>query len=199
LSAAGHAARAADYEIAGLAGLTGPETPLTAGLTIAFFGDSITMQGRYVRLIEQALAASGDTAGLGVRIARHGLNGGRVPDLLAGKSRKADFKASFADLLAREKPDVACVWIGVNDVWFGAEGTSPEEFEARRSSTTDADVPASTARLMGELIGRLAARTIWVARGSSPPRSAKVRSSGGTTATAMTVRITRPIARTTPG
>ena len=51
----------------GLQALTGPETPLRKGDTVAFFGDSITMQGDgekgYLGLLRAALAGAEATTG----------------------------------------------------------------------------------------------------------------------------------------
>jgi lysophospholipase L1-like esterase len=130
LSEPARAERQKRYDIPGLANLTGPATPLKAGMKIVAFGDSITMQGRYTKMMGDALSKGEGTKGLGIQLVRYGLNGGRVPDLLAGKSLKGDFKATMEELLQKEKPDVVSIWIGVNDVWFGEKGTTPETFEA---------------------------------------------------------------------
>ncbi len=121
------------YDIPGLANLTGKDTPLKAGMKIVSFGDSITMQGRYTKLMGEALSKGQGTQSLGIQLTRHGLNGGRVTDLLAGKSLKADWKATMEELIQKEKPDVVTIWIGVNDVWFleKGNGTTPEDFEAQ--------------------------------------------------------------------
>ncbi len=66
-------------EESGLASLTGKNTPLKPGTSIAFFGDSITMQGGYIQTMQKALATSPQTKDLKVKLLQHGLNGGRVP------------------------------------------------------------------------------------------------------------------------
>jgi lysophospholipase L1-like esterase len=130
LSEAARAERAKFYQVPGRANLTGAATPLKEGMRIAFFGDSITMQGGYVRCIEKALQEGEGTKRMSIEVFQHGLNGGRVPTLLAGKSPWGTLGGTMAELLAKERPDVACVWVGVNDVWHGPKGTSPEDFEA---------------------------------------------------------------------
>lgn len=117
-------------EPAGVARLVGKGTPLRAGMKIAFYGDSITMQGGYIATIRKAIAASPDTKDLKVQLFQHGLNGGRVPTLLEGQSPWGKLGGTMAELLAKEKPDVVVLFVGVNDVWHGAKGTTPEDFAA---------------------------------------------------------------------
>jgi lysophospholipase L1-like esterase len=114
----------------GVAQLVGKGTPLRAGMKIAFYGDSITMQGGYIEVLRKALAASPDTKDLKVQLLQHGLNGGRVPTLLEGQSPWGKLGGTLPELLAKEKPDVVVLFVGVNDVWHGEKGTTPEEFEA---------------------------------------------------------------------
>jgi lysophospholipase L1-like esterase len=130
LSDAAKAERAKLYTLPGRANLAGRGTPLKDGMSIAFFGDSITMQGGYIRSIQAALKAGEGTKDLKIQLHQHGLNGGRVPTLLEGKSPWGKLGGTMQELLDREKPTVACIWIGVNDVWHGAKGTTPEDFEA---------------------------------------------------------------------
>jgi len=129
LSEKARAERKQCYNISGLARLTGRATPLKAGMKIVAFGDSITMQGRYVRMMDAALSKGEGTKNLKIKLVRYGLNGGCVPDLLAGKSQKGNFHATMEELIQKEKPDIVSIWMGVNDVWFGEKGTSPEDFE----------------------------------------------------------------------
>ena len=123
-------AEPAAEHLPGLAQLTGKCTPLRAGMKIAFFGDSITMQGGYIASMRKALAASPDAKDLKVQLLQHGLNGGRVPTILEGQSPWGKLGGTLQELLAKEKPDVVVLFVGVNDVWHGAKGTTPEDFEA---------------------------------------------------------------------
>ncbi len=130
LSAKARAEREQIYSVPGRANLSGKDTPLKDGMKIAFYGDSITMQGRYIREIKSALKEGEGTRGMTIQVFQHGLNGGRVPTVLEGKCPWGDFKATMQELLDREKADVVCILLGVNDVWHGKNGTSPEDFEA---------------------------------------------------------------------
>ena len=118
----------------GLGALAGPGTPLRKGDTIAFFGDSITMQGDgekgYIGLLRAAVAGAEATRDLGIRLIGRGLNGGRVPTVLAGKSPWGDNGGTMEELLAKDSPDTAVILLGVNDVWHGEKGTSARDFEA---------------------------------------------------------------------
>lgn len=130
MSAQARAEREQIYSVPGRANLAGKDTPLKDGMKIAFYGDSITMQGRYIREIKSALKDGEGTKGLSIQVFQHGLNGGCVPTVLEGKCPWGDFKATMQELLNREKADVVSIWLGVNDVWHGKNGTSPEDFEA---------------------------------------------------------------------
>lgn len=130
MSAQAKAERERIYSVPGRANLAGKATPLEDGMKIAFYGDSLTMQGRYIQAIKTALAEGEGTKGMSIQIFQHGLNGGRVPTVLEGKCPWGDFKATMQELLDKEKADVVCIWLGVNDVWHGKKGTSPEDFEA---------------------------------------------------------------------
>lgn len=112
----------------GLEVLSGAKTALRKGDKIAFFGDSITMQGGYITLIESSLKEGEGTKDLGIRIFKHGLNGGRVPTVLEGKSPWGDLKGTMQELIDKEQPTVVVVFLGVNDVEHGAKGTSKEDF-----------------------------------------------------------------------
>jgi lysophospholipase L1-like esterase len=117
-------------EDTGLAALTGKDTPLKPGTTIAFFGDSITMQGGYIETIQKALTTSPQTKDLKVKLLQHGLNGGRVPTVLEGQSPWGKLGGTMQQLLDKEKPDVVVIFLGVNDVWHKEKGTTPEDFRA---------------------------------------------------------------------
>ncbi|MEQ1905987.1 MAG: GDSL-type esterase/lipase family protein [Pirellulaceae bacterium] len=114
---------------AGLARLTSSGTKLAAGEKIAFFGDSITMQGGYIQSIDKALKGRDHTKELGVQLLPHGLNGGRVPTVLEGKSPWGDLGAPMQQLLQNEKPTIVVIYLGINDVWHGDKGTTKDDFE----------------------------------------------------------------------
>jgi isoamyl acetate esterase len=114
----------------GLAKLTGKDTPLKKGLKIAFFGDSVTDQGGYIRTMDAALKASANTKELDVQLLKHGLNGGRVPTVLEGKSPWGNLGAPMESLLEKEKPNVVVIYLGINDVWHGEKGTTKPDYEA---------------------------------------------------------------------
>ena len=114
----------------GLKELTGDSTPLKAGQKIAIYGDSITMQGGYITMMSKALAMSDKTRGLKVKLFKHGLDGGRVPTVLAGKSPWGKLGGTMAELLDREKADLVVIFLGINDVWHGKKGTSPADFRS---------------------------------------------------------------------
>jgi len=130
LSETARAERAKLYAVPGRANLTGKDTPLRDGMRIAFFGDSITMQGGYIRNIQKALKEGEGTKGMTITLFKHGLNGGRVPTVLEGKCPWGNLGGTMQELIDKEKPDVVSIWLGVNDVWHGAKGTSPADFEA---------------------------------------------------------------------
>lgn len=119
------------YDIAGLNRLTGAETPLKYGLTLAFFGDSITWQNAYIGQIGNAIKSGAGTKSLAVKLVNRGINGGGVLSLREG-AKEAGFPGNspqepFAKLIAADKVDVAVVFIGINDVWW--RNTTPEVFE----------------------------------------------------------------------
>jgi isoamyl acetate esterase len=115
---------------AGLELLTGTKTTLRKGDKLAFFGDSITMQGGYINLLAKAIKESAATKDLGIEVFRHGLNGGRVPTVLEGKSPWGDLKGTMQEHLDKEKPTVLIIFLGVNDVEHGAKGTNPEDYRS---------------------------------------------------------------------
>jgi isoamyl acetate esterase len=114
----------------GLARLTAGNTTLKQGDKIAIFGDSITMQGGHIQLIDAALKGSDHTKELGIQLLPHGLNGGRVPTVIEGKSPWGDLGAPMQSLLETEKPTIVVIHLGINDVWHEDKGTTKEEFEA---------------------------------------------------------------------
>ncbi len=76
---------------ASLADLVGPKSPLVDGMTISFYGDSITWLDAYEPIISNAIATSPHTAHLNIRIINQGVNGGTIKDLVAGCVRRAVF------------------------------------------------------------------------------------------------------------
>lgn len=110
--------------------LTSAGTKLKAGDKIAFFGDSITDQGGFVKLLGKALGEGEATKALGVKVLKHGLNGGRVPTVLEGASPWGKLGDTMEALLTKEQPTVVVIYLGINDVWHEAKGTPKEEFEA---------------------------------------------------------------------
>jgi len=114
----------------GLVKLTARGTPLLKGGKIAFFGDSVTMQGGYIDMMAAALKESTNTSSLGVELIKHGLDGGRVPTVLEGNGPFGSLGGTMEALLEREKPTVVVVFLGINDVWHGEKGTTKPDFEA---------------------------------------------------------------------
>jgi lysophospholipase L1-like esterase len=106
--------------------LVGADSPLKKHERIVFVGDSITMQGGFAELIARALQEK--QAKLEVQVTRHGLNGGRVPDLSTGKTPWGEIKP-YVEILAEDKPTILVLYLGINDVMH-SPGTSPEDFAA---------------------------------------------------------------------
>eukprot|EP00037_Helgoeca_nana_P018723 m.180465 g.180465 ORF g.180465 m.180465 type:complete len:455 (-) comp24561_c0_seq4:235-1599(-) len=107
-----------------LVSLVGVGTPLSKNTTISFYGDSITWLDLYEGVIAQALKIGAGTHGLTVNLIDQGINGGTVTDLVRGWSQwghldphQPQTNITFAQTLARDKPDIVAVQIGVNDVW----------------------------------------------------------------------------------
>lgn len=127
VSSAAVEARRKIYDIPGLAGLTGAESPLKKDMTIAFFGDSITWQKNYIRMIDDAIQSSDHTKKLNVQLLGRGINGAGVLDVRDGVKDFFDqTQPPFTEVLAKDEPDVAVIFIGVNDVMW--RGTSPDDF-----------------------------------------------------------------------
>jgi len=139
LSAKAKAERQKVYEVAGRANLVGKATPLKKDMKIAFFGDSITWGGGYIATIDQAIKSGEGTRDLGVKLINHGVNGGGALTLRDGDDTPAGSTSHaggtkprpFAEYLAEDKPDVAVIYIGVNDIWW--RKTTPEAFEKAMS------------------------------------------------------------------
>lgn len=97
-----------------------PAGALAPNEVIVCLGDSITQQGNrpngYVGMFRAAVAA----AVAGGKVVGAGVSGNRVRDLL---------KRFDKDVAAR-KPTLVTVYIGINDVWHGERGSTPEQYEA---------------------------------------------------------------------
>ena len=116
---------------AGLTELTGPDTPLKAGMKIDFFGDSVTWQGGYIKMMQRALDVSPKTKDLKVKLIKRGINGGKSTNLRDGCVKLYGCTQDpLAKVLATDAPAVAVIYIGINDVWHGKKGTTDEDFEA---------------------------------------------------------------------
>jgi lysophospholipase L1-like esterase len=114
----------------GIEQLTAKNTPLRQGDSIAFFGDSVTMQGGYIDMMKKAVNESPNTKDLGIQFFQHGLNGGRVPTVLEGKSPWGDLHGTMQELIDKEQPKVVVIYLGINDVWHGDKGTTKPDYEA---------------------------------------------------------------------
>lgn len=105
--------------------LVGPQTPLRSNLKISFYGDSITFLNIYERVIADAIAHGAGTKGLvNITLIDQGCNGGTVTDLVRGYGpwghldpHQPQTNITFEQTVARDKPDIVAVQIGVNDVW----------------------------------------------------------------------------------
>jgi lysophospholipase L1-like esterase len=139
VSEAARAERAKLYEVNGLEQLTAQDTPLKKGMSISFFGDSITWQNHYITNIQKAIQNSPATKELGITLHNHGINGGGALQILKGSpnaaydgKRNGAAQAPFAEVIAADKTDIAVLFIGINDVWW--RKTTPEDF---RQQLTD--------------------------------------------------------------
>lgn len=138
----------------GLGLLTAANTPLRENDRISFIGDSITMQGGFIRLIREAIGRSDHTKDLSVQLFQHGLNGGRVDTIVEGVTPwgKQD---PFSTLLEKDQPTVVVIFLGVNDVTHG-NAVSPEAFETglgklvSEAKQTGAVVVLATLAVAGE-------------------------------------------------
>ncbi len=135
LTAAAKAARQKSYDVPGRANLSGKNTPLKKDMKIAFFGDSLTWQNGYIGAMDAAFKAGEGTKDLGVKLINHGVNGGGVLTLRDGDDTPAartshaggTMPKPFAEYLAEDKPEVAVIFIGINDIWW--RKTSAADFE----------------------------------------------------------------------
>ncbi len=139
---------AAATEASGIDALAGKESPLKKGEVIAFFGDSITQAGAgnggYCKLIADAIARQRPE--LEVRPIYAGISGHKVPDLQGRLDR---------DVISKQ-PTVVFIYIGINDVWHGANGTPKDRFDAglrdlvKKISDAGATIVLATPSVIGE-------------------------------------------------
>jgi lysophospholipase L1-like esterase len=132
----------------GIEMLAAKDSPLKKGETIAFFGDSITAAGAgakgYCRLIDNAIAKNRPE--LGVKVIYAGIGGHKVPNLQGRLDR---------DVLSK-KPTVVFIYIGINDVWHGKNGTPKDKFDAglrdliKKITDAGAIVVLATPSMIGE-------------------------------------------------
>lgn len=146
------AERARLYEVEGLTALSGEKTALKPGMTISFFGDSITWQKHYVNRIDNALKQGAGTAGFGIRLVNHGINGGGALQVLEGTPADANGKGGhrpFAEIIAADKTDIAVVFVGINDVWW--RKTTPEDFRQQLTDIAAAAAAQGTRLVMATM------------------------------------------------
>ena len=135
-------------EASGIDALAGKDSPLKKGDVIAFFGDSITAAGArnggYCKLIAEAIAKQ--QPDLGVKPIYAGISGHKVPNLQGRLDR---------DVLSK-KPTVEFIYIGINDVWHGKNGTPKDKFDAglrdliKKITDAGATVVLATPSVIGE-------------------------------------------------
>ena len=143
-----YAQDAATKKASGIEVLAGKDSPLKKGDAIAFFGDSITAagarEGGYCKLIANAIAKQQPE--LGVRPIYAGISGHKVPNLQGRLDR---------DVLSK-KPTVVFIYIGINDVWHGKNGTPKDKFDAglrdliKKITDAGATVVLATPTVIGE-------------------------------------------------
>ncbi len=148
LSSHAYAQDTATVEAAGIDALAGQDSPLKKGEAIAFFGDSITQAGArpggYCKLIADAIAKQRPE--LGVRPIYAGISGHKVPNLQGRLDR---------DVLSKN-PTVVFIYIGINDVWHGKNGTPKDKFDAglrdliEKISDAGATIVLATPSVIGE-------------------------------------------------
>lgn len=141
-------------ETSGLEQLVGADTPLRKNDRVSFIGDSITMQGGFIRLMREAIGRSDHTKARNVQLFQHGLNGGRVDTIVKGVTPWGN-QDPFSTLLKKDRPTVVVIFLGVNDVTHG-NAVSPEAFETglgklvSEAKGTGAVVILATPALAGE-------------------------------------------------
>ncbi len=135
VTASAKAGREKLYQVPGLANLSGKNTPLKKDMKIAFFGDSLTWQNGYIGAMDAAFKAGEGTKNLGVKFINHGVNGGGVLTLRDGDDTPAAKTSHaggtkprpFVEYLAEDKPEVAVIFIGINDIWWRKTGAADFE------------------------------------------------------------------------
>lgn len=162
LSNAARTRRTALYEVPGMLRLCGAKTPLTKGMTISVFGDSITWGGGYINQVRNALRMGEGSKSLGAKVINHGVNGGGVLSIRDGEDSQNHFGKSkpqpFAKTITADQADVAVVYIGVNDLWW--RKTTPEVFERAlreivEQAKANKTIPVlTTLAVMKEAVGR---------------------------------------------
>ncbi len=139
----------------GFEALVGENSALRIGERIAFFGDSITWQAGYIDLLERALAIH--QRDKHVTLLRNGVDGARSRDLLADPSAKVAPTQTLAQFLAKDRPSIISIMIGINDVWHADERTNIGEYEAnlrelvRIAKSEQCCVVLCTPTIIGEL------------------------------------------------
>ena len=125
------AERAKLYNVLGLAHLSGQGSPLKDGMTISFFGDSITWQNGFISAMDKAIKSGEGTQDKKIKLVNRGINGGGVLQIRDGTTNSAfpgnSAQKPFTEVIAADKADLAVVYIGINDVWW--RKTAPEVFE----------------------------------------------------------------------
>ncbi len=163
LAAAAVTKREAIYRVPGRAKLAGENTPLRDGMSIAFFGDSLTWQNQFIRRIDEALAKGAGTKHMKIRLHNHGINGGGVLSIRDGSEKAAYVNEKnqdgpqlpFAKVIAAEKADIAIIMIGINDIWW--RNTAAADFEAAlrdivKASQANKTIPVlATVSAIGEM------------------------------------------------
>ena len=131
----------------------GTTSPLSPGLVIACFGDSITYLDGYRSLLQRAVDESPHTGSLKVKVLERGLNGAEVEHLRDGGRRYGDRLDPFDAVLARDLPDVVTLFIGANDV-RNRPGTPLDEFTAVLGDLAD--------RARKRVQARVVLCTVWI-------------------------------------
>ena len=124
------------------------QSKLTKNERIVFLGDSITAAGvgpgGYVTLTAKKLAEL--YPDLKITVIGAGIGGHKVPDCQARLQR---------DVLSK-KPTVVFIYIGINDVWHGKNGTPKDKFDAglrdliKKITDAGATVVLATPSVIGE-------------------------------------------------
>jgi hypothetical protein len=160
VSPAAIAARAKLYDVPGLASLSGQASPLQDGMTIDFFGDSITWQNGFIGAIDNAIKTGAGTRGRSVKLVNRGINGGGVLQARDGSTNSAfpgnSAQQPFAEVIASDKADLCSkahlTSTSVPTKWAWADWTrrrstrKPRRSSASRASTTSTANSSPTCR-----------------------------------------------------